>query len=285
MNAFSTFQVAGGSVRGTLHRAAERNNQDGFAWQVRDEAIVAVVTDGCGSHPHSEAGALLGAPLVVRAALSTVQEEGLGEDATLFLHSLRDRLFAELLHLSRALGEDAETVYDRLLFTVVGAVLTPDRTLVFACGDGYWNVNGEGHLEEAEGNEPPYPAYGVLHRPEPRPRFNLELGLDRPTEEVQSLLLATDGIRHWLGAEDRPVPGTDEPIGPLSQFWTDPSYHENPDGVRRRLARVNQEQMRVDWETRRVHRSRGPLSDDTTLVVLRRAPAREPEDLVLPKGE
>jgi serine/threonine protein phosphatase PrpC len=58
------FEIAGGSITGQAHVAARRNNQDAFAWEMNGGGLVAVVCDGCGTAPHSEAGSQLGARLV-----------------------------------------------------------------------------------------------------------------------------------------------------------------------------------------------------------------------------
>ena len=65
--ASTALALAGGSVTGRLHVAAGRPNQDAWHWVATDAALVACVCDGCGSSPHSELGAQLGARLLASA--------------------------------------------------------------------------------------------------------------------------------------------------------------------------------------------------------------------------
>jgi hypothetical protein len=76
--------------------------------------------------------------------------------------------------------------------------------------------------------------------------------------EIQSIVLGTDGAVDFEAMAERPIKGREAAVRSLSQFWSDDRYFKNTDMVRRRLAVLN----------------RGPLggllSDDTTLVVVRR---------------
>jgi len=101
MDTKPAFQIAGGSVPGRRHRMAGRNNQDAFAWAARDGALVAVVSDGCGSGTHSEVGAQIGARLVVRAALRLTRAGLTGGD---LLKRLRGQVLAGLRRLAMAMS-------------------------------------------------------------------------------------------------------------------------------------------------------------------------------------
>ena len=58
------FQLAFATVAGRMHHLSGRNNQDAYAWTQGPGGLIAVVCDGCGSGPHSEVGAQVGARLV-----------------------------------------------------------------------------------------------------------------------------------------------------------------------------------------------------------------------------
>ncbi|ATB29411.1 protein phosphatase 2C domain-containing protein [Melittangium boletus] len=261
------FESAAATVLGREHARAGRNNQDAFRTRASAHGLAAVVADGCGSGAASEVGARLGAWRAVDTAL-TLLAEGVGPDAPGFLSLLEADLLGFLGGLVGQLGPEA--VGDALLFTLVGAVCTPEHVLVFAAGDGLWALNGEVHrLGPFPGNAPPYLAYGVL-----RPGL---VGLKplalRPTEAVDSLLLGTDGVADLLDLSETRLPDRDEPVGPLSQFWREDRYFSHPDALRRRLSLLNREAVRADFPARRLVRAPGLLGDDTTLVVLRRARA------------
>jgi hypothetical protein len=263
-----SFDIAAASVIGREHARAGRNNQDAFSLLAQGEVLAAVVADGCGSGAHSEVGAQLGARCVAQAVLA-VAGEGMSVEAPGFLEAVRTRVLKFLTSLTEQLG--GSLVGEHLLFTVVGAVVTPTRTLVFSAGDGLWALNGEVHpLGPFPNNAPPYLAYGLLS-PGAVP---LERQALVPTDEVMALMLGTDGAADLAKLAEARVPERDEPVGPLSQYWTDERYFQNPDALRRRLVLLGRESVRADFTAHRLVRTPGLLTDDTTLIVLRRRMGR-----------
>ncbi|QRN98111.1 protein phosphatase 2C domain-containing protein [Archangium violaceum] len=261
------FELAAATVLGREHARAGRNNQDALWARASEQGLAAVVADGCGSGAQSELGAQLGARRVVEGALSLLGQVPV--DSPEFLQRLGADVLCLLQAVSGQLGERA--IGEALLFTIVGAVVTPEHTLVFSAGDGLWALNGEVHrLGPFPGNAPPYLAYGLL-----KPGVvALKANSLRPTAEVDSLLLGTDGVSDLAGLAEAQVPEREEPVGPLSQFWSEDRYFSNPDALRRRLALLNRESVRADFPARRLVRVPGLLTDDTTLVVLRRRQGR-----------
>ena len=83
----------------------------------------------------------------------------------------------------------------------------------------------------------------------------------RPTAEVDSILIGTDGLAGLVEG------GT----LPLRELWSEDRFFRNPAVLTRHLTLVNRPQTRIDWERRRVERAGGLLSDDTSVVVMRRA--------------
>ncbi|WP_257451652.1 protein phosphatase 2C domain-containing protein [Archangium lipolyticum] len=261
------FELAAATVLGREHARAGRNNQDALWARASEHGLAAVVADGCGSGAQSELGAQLGARRVVEGALSLLGQVPV--DSPEFLQRLGADVLCFLQAISGQLGERA--IGEALLFTIVGAVVTPEHTLVFSAGDGLWALNGDVHrLGPFPGNAPPYLAYGLL-----KPGVvALKANALRPTAEVDSLLLGTDGVSDLVGLAGAQVPEREEPVGPLSQFWSEDRYFSNPDALRRRLALLNRESVRADFPARRLVRVPGLLTDDTTLVVLRRRQGR-----------
>jgi hypothetical protein len=260
----ASFDIAAASVIGREHVRTGRNNQDSLHVCTQGEVLAAVVTDGCGSGAHSEVGAQLGARCVGRA-VHAVLGQGVGVEEPEFL----ERVSAQVLKFLGSLTEQLGTslVGEHLLFTVVGAVVTPRSTLVFSAGDGLWALNGEVHaLGPFPGNAPPYLAYGLL----PEGRVKLERQALVPTDEVVALMLGTDGAADLSKLTEAKVPESEEPVGPLSQFWTNERYFQNPDALRRRLSLLGRESVKADFTARRMVRTPGLLADDTTLIVLRR---------------
>lgn len=266
------FAIAAGSVTGRNHSLAGRNNQDAFLVRRSEDGdlLVGVVCDGCTSGKESGVGAVLGSRIIVESLLRI---KNLPIES--MLETARQDVEAQFRILARATGGTLSAAVNELfLFTVVGCIVTPDWTWVFSIGDGVYAVNGDlKQIGPFAGNAPPYLAYALvpsaLKQDAPwQLRFTVDANL--PTNELQSLLIGTDGTLDLVAAQDRAVPGTDEPVGPLSQFWTDERFFRNPDMVRRQLTRINRDVVKPDWRPHSLQRFRGLLPDDTTLVVLRR---------------
>jgi Protein phosphatase 2C len=267
------FDIAAGSVTGRNHVLAGRNNQDAYHWVCLPQAVMAVVCDGCGSGKHSEVGAQIGARLMIEAMSRAMQGP-----AHAFWYRVRQDVLTQLRCLAKQLGGNfPSTVQDYLLFTVVGALVTPRRTCCFSLGDGVMVINGDQLLlGPFPDNAPPYLAYELfdVHNGEPSV-LSQEFRMQRvlPTTAVQSIVLGTDGLETFLQAANRPIPGKQTTVGLLQQFWQEECYFTNPDAIRRTLALVNREVVQPNWEAQRLDRHAGLLPDDTTLVVIRRRPA------------
>jgi hypothetical protein len=198
---YTNYEIAGGSVAGRLHARAGRNNQDAFAWAEREGIVAAAVCDGCGSAPHSEAGARMGARIAVEELLRH------GTD----LAAVREAIVGRLEQIDAALqGAGAEY----LLFTLIAAVVTPEEAVVFTCGDGLIGVNGEIRAIGPD-EAPPYLAYALLGG---EAEFIVQCRL--PASGLDSLALGSDGAIELR----------------LDALLKDELIFRNPDGLRRRLA-------------------------------------------------
>ena len=233
---------------------------------------MAVVCDGCGSGKHSEVGAQIGARLMIEAMSRAMQGP-----AHAFWDRVRQDVLAQLCCLAEQLGGNFPSQCRTISFTVVGALLTPWRTFCFSLGDGVMVVNGDQILlGPFPDNAPPYLAYTLLDSHHCRSSvFSHEFQIQRllPTMAVQSIVLGTDGLATFRQAATYPLPGKQAAVGPLQQFWQEERYFTNPDAIRRTLALVNREVIQPNWQAQRLERHAGLLSDDTTLVVIRRRPA------------
>jgi len=257
------YEVAGGSVGGREHARLGKGSQDAFCWTRSESALVAVVSDGCGSGRHSEVGAKLGCRLLVESLSRRLGQGGRIGDAALW-RGARSEVLVHLRVLARAMGgELGRVVSDYFLFTIVGAVVTPGLSAVFALGDGIYAVNGEvSRLGPFPNNCPPYLGYELLEENDREP-LAIEPRVILPTEELDSLLIASDGADELL----------DEP---LSEFWTRDAFFSNSDALRRRLAVLNREVVSADWQRQRLNRTGGRLADDTTIIAIRRGDRETP---------
>lgn len=297
MNLKDMFEIASGTVIGRDHRLAGKNNQDAFYCFASDELIVAVVCDGCGSSPHSEVGAKLGAKIVATEIQNTLSDRSTQcisslrkDDWEFILSCVYNKPFLHQIEAS-ALGmtdgssdqefEFTRIIADYFLFTVVGVVITKRNVVVFAGGDGIYAVNfwTDGLIRPLgpfPGNAPPYPAYGLIG-----PAINCDpklLGFKlqtlQLTDDVSSVFIGTDGVIDLAEATQINIPGRNELVGPLSQFWENDLFFKNPDALRRRLSVINSDVSKPLWEEKRIQRFNGLLRDDTTIAAIRRKKCR-----------
>lgn len=274
------FEIGYGSVIGRDHTAVSKNCQDAWHCAGSETVLVAVVCDGCGSGKHSEVGAKLGARFLTQEILHQTNAQNAETLSALivsteFWHTVRETTLSQLQTVVSALGGSlAQVVSDYLLFTVVGVIVTPLKTVIFSLGDGLYAINGDVKtIGPFPDNMPPYLAYGLVNsslatsNPD---RLHFSIEAVRPTAEVQSVLIATDGLEELLRSATCKLPGKIDVVGAVSQFWEADHYFSNPDAIRRKLSLMNVESRRPDWENRRLVKEPGLLSDDTTLVVIRR---------------
>ncbi|HVX23870.1 MAG TPA: protein phosphatase 2C domain-containing protein [Candidatus Saccharimonadales bacterium] len=266
----TAFELAGGSTVGRDHRLVPKNCQDGW-YVVRDEfSTIAIVTDGCGSSPHSEVGALAGARL-----LATALQVELRQTGVVNWIRVRRHLLATLDILAQQMGGHyRRTIEDYFLFTVVGAILTDTQATFFACGDGVVIINGQVQtLGPFANNSPPYVGYGLIAEQLSDPALG-EQGFDvvceLPLPELEHFVIGCDGVIDLIKAADLRRPGSDQSVGDISQFWQEYRYFANPELVSRELRLVAR-----DWPKREPEP--GLLPDDTTLIIGRR-PIIQPEE-------
>ncbi len=258
------FTLTGGSVLGKDHRRAGRNNQDAFGYREGPGYLAAVVTDGCGSSPHSEIGARVG----VNLTLNGIALGGIGYPypwEPIFWEHLRAYVAHGVLNLARGMDGNAvaEIIREHFLFTTVGCVITDEGSWFFSLGDGYVAINGkEYRLGPFPDNAPPYLAYNLS--PEGlqlQERYHYRIIGRVP--ELESFALGTDGV--W----DLLAEGVPKEFHPAILTGDERTFR-NPDHLRRRLALANRERTRLNRETGDLSITHGLLSDDTTLVLGRR---------------
>lgn len=275
----SDFQLTGGSVAGRDHRKGiPRNRQDAYQIAQTAHGITAVVADGCGSGESSEVGAAMGVRLLT-TYLQRLLARGYRPDTQLLARA-RQAVLSQLHVLAQDMGESLTEVVNRyFLFTLLGAVITPDTALFFALGDGVLVVNGElVVLDSGPNNEPIYLGYALIgsrltdHDPS---LLDFQIVRQLPTANLRHFLIGSDGVQEAIGRETRCLPGSDEVFGPLSQFWENDRYFvPGTVAVTRRLHLLARDWTRRSATGRNVTEG-GLLADDTTLVAGRRTPYPE----------
>ena len=237
-----SWDIAAASTTGARHRRLGLGNQDGYALREHDDATVAIVTDGCGSAPHSEVGSRLGASLWAEAIV-----RHLDADAPLSL--AKADVLAHLELLATSMGDEPVTVAaDYFLFTTVGALIRDTHVEVFAIGDGSACIDGRViEIGPFPNNQPPYLAYELMGQTQPL--VTLWRGV------AETVVIASDGAT---------------PTIDLGGLCDRPGLFDNRDAMRRYLARLNRERISIDWEEEVLDRSHGVLDDDTTIIAMRR---------------
>lgn len=293
------FQISAGTIPGRSHVGfgnllLGKNNQDAFSLRVFDDCIIATVQDGCSSGAHSEIGASIGGRILltlIHQSIDTLAAVNSCTEAAEQFEKIRKRLLCKLAQLAELMIQPGcsddnckelthkycaakRLLHDCFLFTSFGFLVTPRKTIVFSIGDGVFAINGE---LKREGpfpyNAPPYVAYALLPSV-----FNYDADLLKfkihaviPTSLVESLLIATDGLIELIDNNTATLPGTNRSVGHISQLWSDDRFFDDSEHnlITPWLRQVNSEVVKTNREARLV-RSAGLLSDDTTLIAIRK---------------
>jgi len=277
----NNFAIAGGTVIGREHSRDGRNSQDAFIMSDRNDLIIGVVCDGCGSEDRSEVGAQLGCRFIEKALRETFVDKGLcrkeekiAEEIGTYLRLIRDVTIFKIQSIVSHIGpsyfkgrmSDSQTIREYMLFTAVGFCVTPTVFFVFRFGDGVVAVNDTvAVFDSGVKNTPDYLSYYINDREKDR-RFDLvSYG---KTSDLSSILIGTDGIADFIDSADKTIPGTDDKVGPLSQFWTEDRFFKNQFDVQRRLAMCARSVTRYT-DGKQSSTDHGFLTDDTTLIAIR----------------
>lgn len=278
MSLLETFQVAAGSVAGRDHTQVGKNNQDAFCFAAHEDVMTGVVCDGCSTGKHSEVGAKLIARLIVRQIILNKDKfQGDDDSVARLMQRIKNSALMYIQLLADGMGMSfSQAINDYFLFTLVGTIIFPNRSMIFSLGDGVFANNGEvTEVGPFPGNAPPYLAYNLvdtdLSRESPD-LLDFKVHVVQETSLTESILIGSDGICDLIDIEQANMPGKPKLVGPLSQFWTEDRYFTNPDMVRRKLVLINREAIRLDREGPSLQKHPGLLPDDTTLIAIRRTP-------------
>jgi hypothetical protein len=274
------FDIASGGVAGRDHRKGVPSNyQDAHAVASSDHGLVTVVADGCGSSKYSEYGARK-AVTHLTTHFQRLLSYGSKPLHPGFFATARDQLLEDIRDDADKMGESrSRIINDYFLFTLVGAIMTPEMTTFFAIGDGVFVINGELIvLDSGSENKPAYLAYAItgssLTDNDPS-RLEFHVVRHVPTPDLTQFLVGTDGVVDIATKAHRRIPGGGETemVGPLSQFWESDEYYQTVgnSGITTRLNLMARDQYRTSPTGRKVLEG-GLLPDDTTMVVGRRTP-------------
>lgn len=259
-------QFAGGSWIGRDHRLTGRNNQDSWTIVEHDGLTIGVVADGCGSGAKSEVGSQVGVQILAQSIRASYFE---GRHREVNWTRVQQSALSQLDVLARAMGGVYRHVIEEyFLFTLVGFVIDHTRAVFFTLGDGTVIINETAvRIGPFPGNAPPYLGYRLIQDEVAVDAAFLQLRVvaDIDKTQLESFLIATDGIDDFVVREEATLPGSADVVGSLNQFYRQDRFFANPELISRRLKLVSR-----DWPTS--NPQPGLLHDDTTLIVGRRTP-------------
>jgi len=256
----SKFVVAGGSILGSDHLYKKKNCQDAYRIYQGDDFVLALVADGCSNQAKSEVGANLLLFWLEQEIVSKLcgKRDSLA-DPDRFLHWLTVQLQSQMNVLVRG---NSQQLLEYFSSTVLGILILKEKTYIFGCGDGCFAINGVLTIKEPlDGNVPPYLVYGLLDQRSlnvPMQDWALTLFSIVDTETVETMLLGTDGAQILL-----------EHIS-LDELLSNEVLFSNPYAIGKLLFRTNRDTSHIDWEQRKTVTQKGPLDDDTTIVLIQR---------------
>lgn len=234
---------------GRDHRLALRDGQDGasvraISTTTGDGFLGLAVTDGCGSASASEVGARLGAAFLASRGpeiFAAHEADSADHIARALGEALLDYLGTVVDGLASAPEAREKLVAEAFLFSFVAALSSSRRTVVVAQGDGLLLVDERETRLTAVDDTPPYLGYRLLEgAPAPIAEGRAPRVLfDGATSGIRRLALATDGAFALS-------------TGELTSLRDQALASPNPSWLEKKL---------------RVLTERGPLRDDTTMVV------------------
>lgn len=265
------FTVDFASVIGRLHVSKHVNNQDSYNIIYTDDIFIGVVSDGCSGSPHSEVGSYLTTTYLAKSIGDRLPSDSMEIfDPVDLMEDVRIDTALFLRGVASQLGRPTEFyLQNAMLATASGFVMTPTIAFVFSIGDGVFFVNGEEiELSNEQAQYPDMLVYGVMNpqhlKITPQEKFNVKV---YDPASIESILVGTDGFRYVIQSEGLPIPGTRDPVPPLTEIidGVDLKPLLRKMGREVRKARYDAE---LDIATQDVHRSL--LLDDTTAILLRR---------------
>ncbi len=226
--------IRAGKIVGRDHLVRQANCQDALAVAECGDQVIAGVCDGCGEGARSEVGAALAADFIVTRASEHIEAGKTANDLPSLLYWQTLAYLEQLLAVAGPANR-VQFAHDYLLFTILGAVLTPDGGVIFSAGDGQFAIDD--HVTEIDQrNRPAYIAYQL---------FTAELGTSIPVGFSTTPISA--GWSHVAVMTD----GFEADL--LPQIWD----IAHPRGLQRKLNAWSNQQHR--------------FADDTAIITIERA--------------
>lgn len=266
------FETAFGSATGGKHRTPVLTfNQDSCAVHCTEQLLTLVTSDGISEASHSH----LGSGLLVRwvtKLLHTYTDEELIDPAT--WKAIANQIAEQIKIVA---GWDYEGLQDAVLkvwaATLGIAVLGANYTILAAFGNPRIYVNDKLYVfndANVQLNQPASVAYLVAESTLPDTELEFKIVV-LSTDDVQSVVVATDGIDDAFEAEGKRIAGGEGArVEPASYFWTNDEFFVNPDALTAYLNSLARS-LRTPGDMI----LGGKLRDDTTVAAARRTHTHE----------
>lgn len=205
------FAATTAAARNPRYDKENRNNQDAVGVCIAPGVIAGIVCDGCGStHPtieqHSVSSNEVGAKLACSLMLHEVERAfarkkifSAPELVERFSRSLQSSFKTTVkAFCGRDESKAEKFIFDFLMTTVVGFIVTKEQFVVFHSGDGVIAVNGEFDVLDREAGS--YFGNDLLSVccpsgfPKPATGSALKVYASGEAKNLQSILVATDGM-------------------------------------------------------------------------------------------
>lgn len=211
------FAVTTAAARNPQYETENRNSQDAVGICAKPHFVVGLVCDGCTrTHPafeqHSgssnEVGAKLACNLILRDLDNILERRNSFRPDELIGKISRSLLTGFRATVKAFCGRDEvrseKFIYDYLMTTVVGFVVTAEQFVVFYSGDGVVAVDGKLQLLEPDADGVHYFSNELLTICCPQ-RFQtngltngLKVHVAGETKNLQSIFVATDGMAQFV---------------------------------------------------------------------------------------
>lgn len=278
------FAIGGATQQGTEHALDNLNNQDAISISIAEDFLIVTVCDGCSSTHDTLRDSLsnneVGAKLIAFTTTKTIQTLiGTNDitDSNHFVQTLSQKLTDKLVSIINLLADTNEKdkeifIFDFLMTTILGLVVTKDYYLVFGCGNGIIGVNNEIRVLEDTGS---YFAASILPKCCPS-RYskitesnNLSVLAYGSSSDLTSIFLATDGFNDIVQNFCQELTDFIKQVTPKSKCGFDfllPAFRKYILGNNR----VDEYSITSKWP-----------KDDASFVLLRRMDSYNPDTLTL----
>ena len=204
------FSMKRGLIAGRHHIVYSMNCQDSLCAKTfkrhKDTCHIGVVADGCGEGTRSEVGAHMATSFLIQRMEELLMEGKAAEEIpTKLFHDLLRFLHGQMAGLAlmyNSYQAAVQFIKDHMLFTVLGFIITPKTTVIFALGDGVIVLNDMIDVRD-ENNHPFYISYHLVdksylvNKGAPLPlKFDTYIF---PTEYLERLAVGTDAWADEMG--------------------------------------------------------------------------------------